>query len=285
MNIADTSATNAPLPFYVADSASYPQPSTPNSHYDSIAGLLLLEPDSTADSITLRESIFVGHSLPLRHSDALPRMANEPMAWVFGALLLAIAAVCIHYRNNRIRVSHLLAALVDRSAMERIVRDSNLMRHSALIPATVTVAGMAALAATVLMGQGTQAAGLLTFVTIWAAATTLLFLRNGLFRLLGNTFDDRDAVSLYITSNYFYHLAEAAALPLPIMAAIYSPVANNGIWVATGVIISILLIMRLVRGMGIILTFSRYSKFYLFYYLCSLEIVPLIVLIKIIITL
>ena len=46
-------------------------------------------------------------------------------------------------------------------------------------------------------------------------------------------------------------------------------------------ILGLLFVVRLIRGLQLILTFSKTPKFYLFYYLCILEIVPIIIIIKV----
>ena len=49
-------------------------------------------------------------------------------------------------------------------------------------------------------------------------------------------------------------------------------------------IVALLMIIRIIRGMIIILSSANDSKFYLFYYLCTVEIVPILIIAKLILS-
>ena len=58
----------------------------------------------------------------------------------------------------------------------------------------------------------------------------------------------------------------------------YSP--KNIIQITILIIISTLLLIRIIRGLVIVLSQTKFSKFYLFVYLCILEFIPLIIIYK-----
>lgn len=58
----------------------------------------------------------------------------------------------------------------------------------------------------------------------------------------------------------------------------YSP--KNIIQIIILIVISTLLLIRIIRGLVIVLHLTKFSKFYLFVYLCILEFIPLIIIYK-----
>ncbi|MCR5822129.1 MAG: DUF4271 domain-containing protein [Bacteroidales bacterium] len=279
MSVTDTAQTFA-LPFYMADSVNAAAVDTTTPYYKTIEDTLMLNFQATDTTPVVRESLFKGHSLQPVHPNAIPRLDNSPSPWIFGVTVLAVIALCVYFKTYRIHLGHLLHATIDRPAMDRLLRDCNLTRHREMAPIIIILAAILSITTTLLLNLEGDPRGWTTFAAIWLGLTILIFLRHSFAKLLGNVFDDKDAVSTYISSNYIYYLIEASAAPLLLLAAAYSPFANNVFLTILGIIIFILLTMRLFRGLRIILTFSKYAQFYLFYYLCSLEIVPLIVLIK-----
>ena len=125
---------------------------------------------------------------------------------------------------------------------------------------------------------------LLQYLTLFAVSIVVYFTRNGIFRFLGNAFNNSESVHVYLSSNYVYHLLYAiAASGLAFFVCYTDTVGPVFFYILTG-IIALLFTIRLIRGLKLILTFSKTPKVYLFYYLCILEIVPIIIIIKVIIS-
>ena len=115
-----------------------------------------------------------------------------------------------------------------------------------------------------------------------AALIAFILLKNSFIRLLGNIFDDRAATMLYISSNnLFYFIGGLTTTPL-LLLLFYISGAQDTLLKTTLIIIAIVFTIRLLRGMQLILTNSKTSKLYLFYYLCILEIIPILVMAKVI---
>ncbi|MBR1850281.1 MAG: DUF4271 domain-containing protein [Bacteroidales bacterium] len=279
--MSDTTQVTFPAPFYLADTTAI---DTTTPYYEQIKDSIYLNFAPHQPAVQ-RESLFRNHSLQPTHTALVPRADSAPSPWFFGMLIFATMAVVYYLRTYRIRYSDLLHACVDRPALERLLRDSNLTRHRSLSIIIVMLGAVLALGLALAAGYSSGLDGLLVFLVAWAGSVALMFLRNGFARLMGNIFEDKEAVAAYISSNYMYYLVETSAAPLLLFAAAYSPGANDLFLIAAGILIAIFFGMRLFRGMRTILTFSKYAKFYLFYYLCIFEIVPLIVLIKTFITL
>ena len=122
----------------------------------------------------------------------------------------------------------------------------------------------------------------LMYLAILGGLIAFIFLKNSLIRLLGNVFEDRSVTMLYISSNnLFYFVGGFVFVPLMLLL-FYCPAATETILKTTIFLVGIIFIVRLFRGIQLILTNSKTSKLYLFYYLCIFEIVPILVMAKIV---
>jgi hypothetical protein len=100
-------------------------------------------------------------------------------------------------------------------------------------------------------------------------------------KFAGFLFETQKEIREYTVSIFlFCNTVGLFMLPIVICLAFFKQV-NPLIFIYSGFsLISILFLTRLVRGLIIGLDSARVSKFYLFLYLCTLEIVPLVILSK-----
>lgn len=227
-----------------------------------------------------RKSLFTHHSMPLQHHELQERHDAGSPAWIF-VLLLALTVLVFLFNNiHKIKPSTLLKATIDRRAMDRLVRDSNLIRPAQMMPvALLLVAELGMVAYMAAMRH----MGVSSYLLVTAALAVGYLLRNSLLRLLGNVFDSKEAVAAYITNSYIFHLVLAVALlPLLFLMAYMPWGAEATLYAAIG-ITALTFLVRVTRCLNLFLTISKTLRFYLFYYLCTVEIVPVLVLIKLII--
>ena len=99
--------------------------------------------------------------------------------------------------------------------------------------------------------------------------------------LLGAVFQLQKKAREYVTSIFlFFNVLGLIMLPLVTCLAFMKPV-SPGVFIYTGLLtISFFLIIRMVRGAYIGLKSPKISKIYLFMYLCALEILPVILIVK-----
>jgi hypothetical protein len=67
-------------------------------------------------------------------------------------------------------------------------------------------------------------------------------------------------------------------VPLTLML-LYVPWGNTAVLVAMGALVALTFVMRMIRGVKLFLTISSTLSFYLFYYLCTVEAIPIVILI------
>lgn len=266
------------LPFYQWDTSAFELP-----QHEVNVGIPLdsiFRSFDTLDTI-FRQSMFSDHSLALHHHGLLPRPDTFPQIWIFVLLIALCALLCIYFRTHKITPLELLKSTIDRRVMDRLLRDNNLNRTPPLVPMGIFVvatvglfAHQAAMPHTGLPGYGILAGALLL----------AYLLRNAILRLLGNIFDNQPAISLYIVNNYLYHLLLASILLFLLFPMVYFDAGRNVFIYIIGALIALEFLIRFVRGSKLFLTQTKNSGIYLFYYLCTVEIVPILVFVHWIIT-
>ena len=108
------------------------------------------------------------------------------------------------------------------------------------------------------------------------------FVKITVTRILGNIFDVRDAASEYVYNVLLFNKTTGLVLFPICMLLAYARQIPPEILVWTGIVSSLLiLIYRLLRVILIGVANSSVSFFYIILYLCTLEIIPFIVIIKV----
>lgn len=263
------------LPFYLWDTATAPSAEPAEEEYAGVAMLDSVFAPRPMTEVQQRPSLFMGHSLSVEHNGLQPLTQGMAAPWTFAVLAVLTALLCTYFRLHKLRISDLLTAIVDSRAMERTLRGNNLTRTVQLVPMALMMLAAGALTVHSLLLDGIGQYLLLTL-----ALTTAYLLRNSIMRLLGVIFDNSGAVALYITSNYLYHLVLASALIPMLFLYFYLPHGHDAMLTIIGIVTGLEFIMRLFRGIKLFLTHSSGSQFYLFYYLCIIEMTPILVLTK-----
>ncbi|RYD70373.1 MAG: DUF4271 domain-containing protein, partial [Sphingobacteriales bacterium] len=109
----------------------------------------------------------------------------------------------------------------------------------------------------------------------------LYVLKIVVLRLLGFFFDIQKPVNEYISILYLtYFNASLLFMPLVIAFAL-SPPQYGKFYMATAVVLLVIIFaLQLIRAGINILSQNRFSKVYLLLYFCTLEICPILILIK-----
>lgn len=224
-----------------------------------------------------RSSMFARQSLSPVHGRLLERAEAFPPAWVFVVVLALVVLLYVYYLNRKIRLTDLLLSMVSRRAMDRLVRSAVLNRIMRVLPMGLLLTVSLAVA---VYGVVPDSLGLVGFAGLAVGLSVGYLLRNGLLSVLGAVFERRGVVSSYITSNYIHHLVLATLVAPLLLLELYLPGARMPVFCVVVALVALVLLMRLVRGGQIFFGKSGGVSFFLFYYLCTVEILPLMVLLK-----
>lgn len=228
-------------------------------------------------------SLFSNHELPMLHSNYEALCSNGPASWIFILLVSMALLICLFFHKHHLLLLDLLHAVADKRVLNRIIRNSHFDRVGALFLCGLFFTTSLSLAAFFFLStnKAPNVEAWIVFLTYWVAITAFFFIRNGLIRTLGHIFDNDEASKLCVVNNYSFAIIEAILLIPILLIAYYAPFMHHG-HISLSILIApgILLLLRLIQSIQLILTFSKSSKLFLFYYLCIVEIVPLLILYK-----
>lgn len=279
MNLPDT-IDHRITPFYQWDDSPYLVQSAESDGgvavSDSFCFYFL--PDSTmAEEPVMRTSLFTEHGFSVRHERLENRTDTAAPVWLFVVLMALTALITLYYHSSKLRFKNMAQLLFDSRAMDRTLRNNNLNKSFRFVPMGFLVVAGLMLPVHQLAMEKTGVGG---YLLLTVAVTSLYMLRNGLMRLLARVFDNSAAVDSYITSNYLYHLALATLLLPLVFLQTYLPYGNGVVLYIILALVMIEVMLRLVRGLKLFLTQSSGPYVYLFYYLCIIELIPFLVLVK-----
>ena len=233
---------------------------------------------------TLHKSLFTHHLLQVQNTHEIAIQHHNTPGWPLFFIALSITLICLFIRNKQISLLELLHSAIDSRAMDRTLRDANLTHATD----QATIAPLMLLPVTLVAYQSyaphisNMWLGILSYLGAFLASCAIYYIRNGIIRFFGNAFDNNEAVHIYLSSNYIYHLLYGIVATTFAFFVFYTDKVGPTFLNILLVVLGILFTIRLIRGMQLILTNSKTPKFYLFYYLCILEILPIFVLIKVV---
>ncbi len=226
---------------------------------------------------------------------ALQPVNNEPILlkpeqpfWLLGFLLIVIAllmAVRIFYRKG---FSELLSAFFSFRYSGQLVRDDNILLQRTTVILSIifnlTLALFIYQSVTVLKWNLpftiTGFKAFLFFALLISAIYAFKFL---ILKVAGFVFDITQEMETYVFSVFLINnMFGLLLLPVVVVNFLYPSFAISQVTgIAVLCVAGIFFLYRLIRGVLISRETSNYSPVYLFFYLCALEIAPLLVLVKV----
>ena len=232
-----------------------------------------------------RKSMFSANELSSQEAMPTMRYTEPSTDWIFATVIVLAGVMSLYFNIQKFKIKDILRSLFDIRTLERVFRESNVRTVSLMPMAAIYIACLALCVnkASNLFGTMLFDNSPLATLIIFFAIALFILMKNEIIRLLGTLFEMRNCIKLYLCSNYlFYFLGALTILPLTLFL-FYSTFAEKTMVYIISIYVAILFVVRILRGMQLILTNHESSKLHLFYYLCCLEIVPILVIIKIVI--
>jgi hypothetical protein len=218
------------------------------------------------------------------HSHPMPSN-KEGTDWIFFTLLISCTAfiwVKVFYRKIFVQI---VAAFFNNRITNQIVRDENILVQKASVLLTIIFNLVASLFLYKIslyfdwnpdyLGSGFNRFLVFAFGVSFIYTIKLLTLK-----LVGGIFKIDKGIAVYIFNIFLINnLLGIVLLPLMVFISFSGLYVFYAIYIGLA-LTAISLLYRIVRGWLIGLTYSGFSVFYLFLYLCALEIAPLVVLVK-----
>lgn len=244
-----------------------------------------------ADSIAVQDSLPVRGDLliegividpPPKVSPLLRDIPPAGGSWVLSVLLLFFCVVAFRVRNNGRYLSSLIYDLTQvrerHNVFDDTVRETSLLILLNILwclSAGVTLRAMV-LALGTPIGPGTQDP---TLTTALCTGLTIVYalLMSAAYYVIGDVFTDRHQAGMWLRG-FLASQALMSFMLLPIsLLLVTMPAWTEGLLIAAAVALVLSKLLFIWKGFRIF--FTRISSWVLFlYYLCSLEIIPLILI-------
>jgi hypothetical protein len=232
------------------------------------------------------KSIFKSHKLQPTDFH-VNKLQNTQPDWMLAILILCfvlLAWVRVFYPK---RIQQIFRAPFSKRFINQLTRDGNLFRERiAVAMGTVYILTFSLLLYEFnekVLGIAVRGvSGMVLFGLITAISIGFLAAKVALVQFLGAIFKTRETTSNYLLNLVIFALLSGPVLLIAMVLIVY---LNSVVVLYLCLFIFILLLaLRFMRGFFIGIALTKFSYLFLFVYLCSLEILPILVLIKILLT-
>lgn len=269
------------------------------------SGKLALDVDSTLQSYWKTDSvvyfndsaavkskftdIYKGHLLHPSGNEAIDRPHISPI-WFFPIVLLVLAVFAslrIFYNKY---FSQMMVAFINNNLTNQIVRDENILVQRASVYLSIVFNLIAALFLYLISiyygwelgGIGMGFSRFLFFAIIVSAAYTLKFL---ILKICGWLFNlDREMATYIFNTFLINNILGITLLPFVCLIAYNQLLSTSWLILISLILAGLAFSYRLFRGVLVGLSMPSFSLLYLFLYLCTLEIAPMLILLRIIVS-
>jgi hypothetical protein len=259
---------------------------------DSIAMAFLI-PDSARVSQlwqnVLKNDFYtvVEQSSPIRQWPAdlkSGRVHSYRPAWIIAVLVVLLLYTGALNLFPGADVKSVLTSFYNKNALSQTDKEAGLINSRAFIALFLLFCltlGLVVFQLTQYYGSEYSITGFQLFVTMSFAAGLLLAVKFLLLRVLGFIFDISEVVTQYIAVlNLTYFNVAFVLLCADVCFSLLASRFIPTLLTVTVVLTGIVFVWQYIRNSLNIISAFRFQKFYLFVYLCALEICPILVLIK-----
>jgi hypothetical protein len=241
-----------------------------------------ITPPPPKKSITEVPSMFGAHNLLVKNYRSAPgqTLSTDWITFLFITCMVVFAWIQTSYAK---RFGQIIRSILQPHYINQLEREGNLLRERV----SFGLGYIYFITASIFIMQislhffvATPYKGYAVFSVIIIAGLLLYqFLKSFLVRLAGNIFLTVEYARAYsLNTMIFNHVTGILLLPLTFFTFYFDqPV----LLIIAIVIVSLLMIYRTIRGILTGLSNKSYNLFYLFLYLCTLEILPLVLILKI----
>ncbi|WP_082435056.1 DUF4271 domain-containing protein [Pedobacter sp. Hv1] len=266
---------------------------------DTITPKMLLVPDSLTKAL-IADSLSKGYGFPLFDPEGLAKrylsktggisvyQEGSPMpkgeVWILAVIATLILLFAILKHTFSKQLVAIVQSFFSNRALGNLNKEDNLFTSWPFLLLFVQF-GFTIGMFFYLMAQYKQiddvAHGFQFYVTISILIIVLYIFKIIILRLLGYVFNVQKPVNEYVSILYLsYFNASLLFMPLVIAFAL-SPLKYGVFYIAVAtILLAIIFVFQFIRAGINILSHYRFSKVYLFLYFCTLEICPILILIK-----
>ena len=257
------------------------------SYWNSDSLMASIRPEGVVEKKQLYTDIYKGHLLQPENIEPQLRNNVSPI-WLFPALIL----ILIDFTWLRVfytkYFAQMLQAFSNNNLTNQIVRDENILVQRASVYLSFSFYLVAALFLYLVSihygwsmgGLGTGFSRFIFFAILVSAFYTLKFL---ILKFCGWLFDQDRETATYIFNTFLINnVLSIVMLPIIVLLAYHQGLHASVLITISLILVGLAFLYRIYRGILVGVNAPGFSPLYLFLYLCTLEIAPLVVLIRIV---
>jgi len=232
---------------------------------------------------TYAPSLFKSHQLHTNNFQAKEVKKFQP-DWVSGVLILCIILLAWTQVFAYKRFMQILLAPFSKRFINQLMRDGNLFRERISIALGLGYVFSFSLLLyqvnDLILGWTLfHTTGFFLYLVFAAFVVAFWSFKISVIRILGAVFRTPNTTHEYLLNSLIFNLITGVVI-LPLLILIVYVKSVFLLYFAL-IVMAFLLIFRFVRGFFIGVTLTKFSYLFLFVYLCSLEILPLLILAKV----
>ncbi len=244
---------------------------------------MILQQDTIADTIQSKidTTNFLGTNVKSEFQQ-LQLIDHNIENWIFILIICLLAILSFGLFFHKKKFELVLQASIIQRHTNQLIRESNpLSERISLILLLIYLFSFSLFiyyGLLIFTNVEVILSGLLLYTVIFSVVFISWLLKTILIKISGILFNTQQQATQHIISNFLLNISTGLIYLIIDIPMIYS---QPLIMIYVGVLLIIItFVLKVYRGFQIGLNFTKFSKFHLFLYLCTLEILPVIVIVK-----
>lgn len=213
---------------------------------------------------------------------------NAVPDWTFLLFFALFAFIAVLFRFFRYRSFEILKSCFSKKSFEIMTKSANALLYPASfiffpLISLLVYSGIKYFEIPIEI-MGVKPVDWQLYLGILICSMTFIGIKLLLVKFFGSLFRNKDISKYYVLNQLIYCFLDALILFLPVALSLFTEQYQREycIIVSCGIFV-ILSLIRAVRGLYLVFSFSKGSRIYLFCYLCIVEFLPLFIVAKVLI--
>ena len=211
------------------------------------------------------------------------RESNQAVPlWIHLSFLFWLVIIIFARQSYTLRLRQIFIATLKPKQVKQLQREGNLLKQSFPALLLLLYAFVVSLFAFLAVNQYFPESFYFSlgegFLLLYGSVVLYHLLKFVAIKFIGILFETRSVSTRYLLDHFLFHISEGFALFPLVILFVYSEI-QLFLYIALIMLVA-LWVFRLLRAISIGLECSNYSRSYLFLYLCTLEVLPIVLLYK-----
>lgn len=232
----------------------------------------------------VREKSLFTEKSPVKHNNLSLFKREESQSTIYFFLIFIVVGfiLALFFKFARSRMKEIIVSLFSKNQLSILTKDGEKTDAFSVLPILFVFLPLISLLAFFCLNSIRSDFMSMTFLGFtYLVIAIIYFVKIFIIRFFGWVFRAVKISRYYIQIHYNFDILLGFLLFLPQFCIVYTDFYQKNIFFIISLFFIVLvLVTRIVRSFYIIITTFKFSQFYLFFYLCVVELLPLILLYK-----